>query len=148
MTPAMTSRLPDPHYQAVFYDGVPAKRFFAWLIDVVIITLITILLGLVTLTLVFWIWPLVYLIVSFLYRSATIAGGSATIGMRIMNIQLRGSTGARLSGGEAIIHTLAYLTCAAFAIPQLISLVLIVIGDKHQGLHDLLIGSAMINRPR
>ncbi len=145
---SFSSRLPDPHYQSVFYEGVPAKRFFAWLIDVALITLITVTLGILTLTLLFFLWPLVYLTVSFLYRTITIAGGSATLGMRIMNLQLRGPTGERLSAGEATIHTLTYLTCSAFLLPQVISAVLIVIGDKHQGLHDMLIGSAAINRPR
>ncbi|WP_168193134.1 RDD family protein [Rhodophyticola sp. CCM32] len=144
----MTSRLPDPHYQSVFYDGIPAKRLFAWLIDVVITTLIALILGLMLLTIPLFIWPVWYLVLSFLYRSATIAGGSATIGMRVMNIQLRGATGAKLSGTEAAVHTLAYLTCSAFALPQLLSLVLMVTGNRHQGLHDMLIGSAAINRPR
>jgi hypothetical protein len=29
--------LPDPDYDAAFYDGVPAKRFFAWIVDVILI---------------------------------------------------------------------------------------------------------------
>ncbi len=148
MSTAMTSTLPDPRYQPVFYEGVPPKRFFAWVIDVILITLLTLLFGLLTLTAALWVWPLTYMVLSFLYRTVTISAGSATIGMRIMNIQLRGPTGARLSPGEATLHTLTYLVCASFAIPQIISIALMVMGERHQGLHDLLIGSAMINRPR
>jgi len=142
------STLPDPEYQSVFYDGVPAKRFFAWLIDVVLITLLALILSLLTLTLLFWIWPLLYLALSFAYRTITISGGSATIGMRIMNIELRGPTGARLTPSEAVWHTATYLVCMSFALPQILSAVLIVIGNRHQGLHDHLLGTAAINRPR
>jgi hypothetical protein len=144
----MSSTLPDPYHQSVFYDGVPAKRFMAWIIDIVLISALSVLLVLLTIGALFFIWPLLYMAISFTYRTLTIAGGSATLGMRLMHLQLRGPTGARLSSSEAMIHTGAYLVCSAFALPQLISAVLIVVGDRHQGLHDLLIGSAAINRPR
>ncbi len=144
----MPSRLPDPSYDPVFYDGVPAKRLFAWLIDVLLISIVTLILGLVTFTLLLWIWPIVYLTVSFLYRSLTIAAGSATLGMRLMNIELRGPTGQRLSGTEAALHTLAYLIASGFVIVQLVSVFLMATGARHQGLHDLFLGTAAINRPR
>jgi uncharacterized RDD family membrane protein YckC len=144
----MSRGLPDPDYDRAFYEGVPAKRFFAWLADVILVTLVTFLLGLVTLSLLWWVWPLVYIAVDFLYRAGTIASGSSTLGMRLMNLELRGPTGARLSGGEAILHTLGYMVAAGFVILQLISIVMMVMGARHQGLHDLLIGSAAINRPR
>jgi len=98
MTFAMPA-LPDPDHDHVFYDGVPAKRLFAWLVDVVIVVAITFLLGLVTLSLLWWLWPVTFITVNFIYRAGTIATGSATWGMRLMNIELRGATGARLSGG-------------------------------------------------
>ena len=148
MTLHMPARLPDPDYDAVFYDGIPAKRLFAWLIDVVLITAMTLILGLLSFTLLLWIWPIVYFAVSFLYRSLTIAAGSATLGMRMMNIQLRGPTGAKLSPQEAAFHTGAYLIASGFVIIQLISVFLMATGPRHQGLHDLLLGTAAINRPR
>ena len=144
----MSSSLPDPYHQAVFYDGVPSKRLFAWIIDVILISIMAAITAFLTLGALFFIWPLLYLASSFAYRTITIAGGSATIGMRIMNLQLRGPSGARLTATEAMIHTLTYLACSAFALPQLISVVLIVISERHQGLHDMLIGSTAINRPR
>lgn len=148
MSVPMTSALPDPRYQPVFYDGVPAKRLFAWVIDVVLITVLTVLLGFFTLGLAWLFFFVFYVAMSFTYRWLTIAGGSATVGMRVMNLQLRGPTGARLAPGEAALHTLAYMVCAAFALPQILSIVLMITGPRHQGLHDLLLGTAAINRPR
>lgn len=147
MTLTMPSALPDPDYDHAYYDGVPAKRLFAWIIDVILISAMTLILGLLTLTVLLWIWPIVYFAMAFVYRWATIASGSATLGMRLMNIELRGPTGARFSTGEAALHTLAYLVCSGFGILQLISIVMMGFGSRHQGLHDLLIGSVAINPP-
>jgi hypothetical protein len=55
----------------------------------------SLILGLLTLTVLLWIWPILYLTVSFLYRSATIGARSATLGMRLMNIELRNGLGQR-----------------------------------------------------
>mgnify|MGYP001774402304 CR=1 FL=1 len=147
MTGFMSSALPDPDYDHAFYDGVPAKRLFAWVVDVVLVTAITFVLGLLTLSVLWWLWPLTFIAVNFLYRAGSIAAGSATLGMRLMNLELRGATGARLTGGEAMLHTLAYMVATGFVILQLISIVMMGFGARHQGLHDLLIGSAAINRP-
>ena len=150
MTDAMThpAGLPDPDYDHAFYDGVPAKRLFAWMIDVMVIALVSLVLGLMTLTVLLLVWPILYLTVSFLYRSATIGTGSATLGMRLMNIELRNGLGQRLSPGEAMIHTGLYLFLSASLILQLISIVLIAASRRHQGLHDHILGSAAINSPR
>ncbi len=148
MSLPMTNALPDPDHDHPFYDGVPAKRLFAWIVDVIIVIAITFTLGLLTLSLLWWVWPLVYITVDFIYRSATIASRSATLGMRLMNIELRGASGAPLSRGEAVLHTLLFMTATGFVLLQLISIVMIALGARHQGLHDRLIGSAAINRPR
>lgn len=147
MSFAMPSPLPDPDHDQAFYDGVPAKRLFAWVVDVVIVSAITFVLGLLTLSALWWIWPLTFIVVNFLYRAGTIASGSATLGMRVMSLELRGPTGARLSGVEAAIHTLSYMVATGFVILQLISVAMMALGSRHQGLHDLVIGSVAINRP-
>jgi uncharacterized RDD family membrane protein YckC len=139
--------LPDPDYDHAFYDGVPAKRFFAWVVDVILIATVSLILGLLTLTVLLWIWPILYLTVSFLYRSATIGARSATIGMRLMNIELRNGLGQRFSGGEAMIHTGLYLFLSASMILQLLSIGLMAGSARHQGLHDHILGTAAINRP-
>lgn len=148
MTVAMTSALPDPDRQYVFYDGIPAKRLFAWIVDVGLLFVAMLILGIVTLTLVWWLWPLFWVTLSFLYRSLTIGAGSATLGMRLMNIELRNAQGQRLTGSEAMLHTGAYLVCASFFLPQVLSIAMIALGQRHQSLPDTLLGTAAINRPR
>lgn len=143
----MTSALPDPDRQAVFYDGIPAKRLFAWVVDVALIFIVMLLLGLLTLTLAWFLWPLFWIATSFLYRSLSIGTGSATLGMRLMNIELRNAQGHRLSGTEAMMHTAGYLICASFFLPQVLSLAMIALGQRHQSLPDTILGTAAINRP-
>jgi RDD family len=148
MTAMMSSALPDPDRQPVFYDGVPVKRLMAWGADVVLIFVLMLIIGVLTLTIAFWLWPLFWVATSFLYRSLTIAAGSATLGMRLMNIELRGPTGARLTGSEAMLHTGAYLIAASFFLPQVLSIAMMAMTPRGQSLPDLFLGSAAINRPR
>lgn len=148
MSLRMTSHLPDPHYDAAFYDGIPAKRFFAWLVDVALIVVASLLLGLLTLSAALWVWPLTQALVSFFYRWLTIRTFSATPGMRLMNIELRGRTGAHLTSTEAAVHTGTYLLCAIFILAQLLNAGLIFGRERHRGIPDEVVGTVAINRPR
>jgi hypothetical protein len=139
--------LPDPDYDAAFYDGVPAKRLFAWIIDVILIATISLVLGLLTLTVLLWVWPILYLTVSFLYRSATIGSGIGHAGHAADEYRAQERPRPALSGGEAMIHTGLYLFLSASMILQLVSIGLIAGSRRHQGLHDHILGSAAINRP-
>ncbi|MBF9036469.1 RDD family protein [Rhodobacterales bacterium HKCCE2091] len=143
----MTSTLPDPDTQSEFYAGVPFKRLVAWLADVVLVTLITLLLGLVTFGIGWIFFPVFYMATAFLYRWFTISQRSATLGHRLMAIEIRNAAGRRLDTGEAALHTLLYLVASAFAVPQLVSVALMALSPKGQGLHDLVLGTAAINRP-
>ncbi len=148
MTPYMSSALPDPHSQSVFYDGIPAKRFFAWIVDVILILIAMIILGTVTLSIAFFLWPIFWFATSFLYRSLTISAGSATFGMRLMNIQLRGPTGLRLTSQEAMIHSGIYVFGFVLPFVQIFSIGSILLSERHQSLADHFLGTAAINRPR
>ena len=144
----MISRLPDPELDPAFYDSIPAKRFFAWVVDVTLIALLALLASLLTLGLLLWVFPLVYLALSFAYRSLTISSWSATPGMRLMNLELRNQRGEILAPTEAVFHSGVYLFCWGFGILQMISVGLMALQPSHRGLHDMFLGTAAINRPR
>ena len=140
------SALPDPEYHAEFYNDVPTKRLFAWGVDVV---LISVLVGLLTLLGVFlplFFLPFLYFCVSFLYRWLTIAGRSATPGMRLMAIELRNSEGRKLDGGQAFLHTAGYAFSVLTVPLQLISIIMMMATPRGQGLTDTVLGTAAINR--
>ena len=141
------SGLPDPITDPQFYRDVPGKRLIAWLIDTLLIGLASLLLVAATLFLTAFIFPLVFAVIHFVYRSYFLATHSATPGMRVMAIEIRNHSGDRLTAGEAILHTLAYSVVVAFIIPQLVGIFMMLTGPRGQGLHDLLVGTAAINRP-
>ncbi len=142
-----TSRLPDPALEPAFYDGVLLKRSLAWAVDVAIVTVLSLLAGVVTLTVAWFLWPITFLAIGFLYRVATIARGSATWGMRLMGIELRGHDGARLDPVQGALHVGGYYASWAMVVPGFASLAAMVVTGRRQGLTDLLLGSTAINRP-
>ncbi len=139
------SHLPDPERQAAFYDGVTVKRGLAWVVDTVLIAVITLPISVFSIVGLF-ILPLMFLIIGFLYRWMFIAGGSSTPGMRLMSIEFRNALGMRLDGGEAFLHTLGYTLISTTVILQLASIVLMFVSERGQGLHDMVLGTVALNR--
>lgn len=143
---AATSHLPDPVTQPEFYDSVTTKRLLAWVIDMILVAILVIPAVVFTLGIALFFLPLVWLMVSFLYRWISIANGSATWGMRAMAIELRDAYGQRLDAGLAFFHTLGYALSVSTAIVQVGSIVLMLTSERRQGLTDLVLGTVMINR--
>ncbi|NCO86881.1 MAG: RDD family protein [Rhodobacterales bacterium] len=139
--------LPDPVARADFYDGVATRRLLAWLADVVLILVLCLLILPFTAFTGIFFFPALMLVTGFLYRWATLAGGSATWGMRLMGIELREGDGGRLHGATAFWHTLAYTLAVAMAPLQLVSVLMMALTPRGQGLGDSLLGTAAINRP-
>lgn len=146
-TTPVTSNLPDPATQPEFYDGVLMKRGLAWVIDVVIIALISAIIVPFTAFTGLFFFPFLMLVVGYIYRWFTLASRSATWGMRIMAIEFRDIHGARFSSGTAFLHTLGYVISVAVAPLQLISIILMFVSARGQGLTDHLLGTAPINKP-
>lgn len=145
MTDLMTDAQPDPDRHAAFYSGVPAKRALAWIIDTILVTLIVTLVALLTALTALFILPLVWLTVGFLYRWVTISGRSATLGMRLMSIEFLDRFGQRFDAATAFLHTLGYSLSMAFVLPQVISVCLMLVSRRGQGLTDMVLGSVAIN---
>ncbi len=145
--PDTATGLPDPLTHPEFYRDVAFKRALAWLIDSLLISLLVAVIVVLTLGIgLFFFWFL-YLGVGFAYRVASISAHSATPGMWLMAIELREADGARLAPATALLHTLGYTFSVAFVMPQVLSVVLMVLTPRGQGLSDLFLGTAMINRP-
>jgi uncharacterized RDD family membrane protein YckC len=139
--------LPDPEVDAEFYAGVPFKRALAWAVDATLILIAAVLIVPFTAFIALFFFPVLIVMVGFTYRWFTIASGSATLGMRLMGIELRDHTGARLNGTLALLHTLGY-TMSVVTLPlQLISMGMMALTPRGQGLSDTLLGTTAINRP-
>ncbi|WP_238991828.1 RDD family protein [Gemmobacter caeruleus] len=140
-------RLPDPETQPEFYAGTATKRAMAWVIDVIILGALTALASVLTLGVGLFFLPVVYVTLSFLYRVVTLAGGSATLGMRVMNIGFLTRNGDRFDLAHALLHTIGYTLSIGTLLVQLLSIALMLTSARGQGLTDHVLGTVVINRP-
>jgi len=138
--------LPDPDRQPEFYSSVPAKRLVAWIVDTLLILALCVLAVVGTAFVGLFIWPFLYLTIGFIYRTVTIANGSATWGMRFAGIEIRDADGERLDAGQALLHTLGYTVSIAVPILQVISVVFMLTSQRGQGLTDMILGTTALNR--
>ena len=144
----------DPDTQSEYFQGVLARRFMAFILDVIIIVVPIILLtvfialfGLVTLGigwLLFFLLTPIAVIWAIFYTGATLGSPqSATIGMRTMGLEMRtwyGSPMYFLLGAVHVIFFWALMTA-------LTPLVLLVglFNRRRRLLHDFLTGTVVIN---
>ena len=138
--------LPDPDLQPQFYDGVPGKRLMAFIIDTILILLLCVITVVLTAFVGIFVWPILVATISFVYRTLTLASGSATWGMRFAGIEIRAADGAALDLMQAALHTLGYLISMAIPILQIISIVMMLTGARKQGLTDMMLGTVALNR--
>ncbi|WP_420838968.1 RDD family protein [Aliiroseovarius subalbicans] len=138
--------LPDPDMQAEFYADVPAKRLIAWLLDTLVIALITAIIVPFTAFTALFFLPLLFLVVGFIYRVVSLANRSATPGMRMAAIEFRTHRGERFDLSMAVLHTLGYSLSMSFVFPQMISIILMLTSARRQGLSDMVLGTAAVNR--
>jgi uncharacterized RDD family membrane protein YckC len=143
--------LPDPERDRQFYEGVPSRRLVAWIVDVLAVIAMSIVVipvvGLLTLGLAFFVAPLIFMALSFVYRTATLASRSATWGMRLMGIELRRADGTRFDLAYAAAHTALYTACIAMTPLQVGSIVTVLATRYQQTLPDLVLRTTAINSP-
>ncbi|MBB5051515.1 putative RDD family membrane protein YckC [Afipia massiliensis] len=144
----------DPWLQPELFRGVLTKRFFAFLIDLVILSIPIILavifvtlFGIVTLGLgwfLFWLISPFSVIWALLYYGMSLGGpNGATVGMRMMDIEMRTWTGERPYFILGAVHAVLYWVSVSFLTP----LVLLVglFNGRRRLLHDIVLGTVFIN---
>jgi len=144
----------DPLTQPELFRGVLTRRVFAFLIDLIVIGipvifgyLFIIVFGIITLGLgflLFWLaWPAT-VVWAVVYYGATLGGPhSATLGMRVMDLELRtwyGTPGYFVLGA---MHAVLFWVSVSFLTP----LVLLVglFNGRRRLLHDIVLGTVVIN---
>ena len=138
--------LPDPEYQSEFYQGVPLKRGMAWVVDTILTLILTAIIVPFTAFTALFFLPLLYLLVNTAYRWISLSSSSATPGMRLVAVEFRRADGRAFDGATAFLHTMGYLVSMAFVLPQILSVVMMLLSPKGQGLTDTVLGSVAINK--
>jgi uncharacterized RDD family membrane protein YckC len=144
----------DPATQPELFEGVLARRVVAVLIDLIIITVPLIFLaififmfGLVTLGLgwfLFFLMSPIAVIWALVYYGMTFAGpASATIGMRVVDIEMRTWYGTPCYFVLGAVHAIMFWLTVSFLTPFV--LLVALFNDRRRLLHDVLVGTTVIN---
>ena len=144
----------DPMVSPELFDGVLARRCIAFLIDVTIVTvpvllaaLFIFIFGLLTLGLgwaLYWLLSPAAVIWAILYYGWTFGSpASATIGMRIMNLEMRTWYGSPAYFVLGAVHAVVYWITVSFLTPFV--LLIAFFNHRKRLLHDMLVGTIVIN---
>jgi uncharacterized RDD family membrane protein YckC len=150
----------DPAVNPELFEGVLARRCIAFVIDLIIIAIPVVLvaifmvaatiatLGLAALFFALLsplFWPLI-VIWAILYYGFTFGSpASATVGMRVMDLEMRTWYGAPAYFVLGAVHAVLYWVTVSLLTP----FILLVAFFNHRGrlLHDMLAGTIVINNP-
>jgi len=146
----------DPAANPELFEGVLARRMIAFVIDVVIIAippifaaLFIFVIGLVTLGLgwiLFWFWWPATVMWALCYYGVTFGGtDSATLGMRAMDLEMRTWYGAPAYFVLGAVHAVVYWITVSFLTPLVLLVGLFT--ERRRLLHDILVGTVVINNP-
>jgi uncharacterized RDD family membrane protein YckC len=144
----------DPWMQPELFRGVLTRRVIAFLIDLVVLSIPVVVVcmfiavfGIVTLGLgwaLFWLVSPASVIWAIVYYGASLGGPhSATLGMRVMDLQMRTWTGAPSYFVLGAAHAVLFWVSVSFFTP----LVLLVglFNGRRRLLHDMILGTVVIN---
>lgn len=142
----------DPVTQPQLFEGVIRKRCVAFIVDAIIILVLTVIayvavaiLGIITLGLAWLLLGLVFPAVGLAYNAVTIGGpNSATIGQRMMGLEVRMWYGGKVSPLIAAFHALLFWFSLVIFCPILLWA---FFDSRKRCLHDILAGVVVINRP-
>jgi uncharacterized RDD family membrane protein YckC len=150
----------DPATNPELFEGVLARRVIAFVIDLVILSIPVVLLamfvvaatiatlglaGILFALLSPLFWPLIVIWAICYYGFSFGTSASATIGMRVMDLEMRTWYGAPAYFVLGAAHAIVYWLTVSFLTP----LILLVgfFNDRRRLLHDMLVGTVVINNP-
>jgi len=133
---------------------VLARRCIAFVIDIIIIAipvllaaLFIVIFGVVTLGLgwlLFWLfWPATVIWAIVYYGLTFGSAASATIGMRVMELEMRTWYGAPAYFVLGAVHAIVYWLTVSYLTPLI--LLVAFFNERRRCLHDMLVGTIVIN---
>jgi uncharacterized RDD family membrane protein YckC len=144
----------DPIANPELFEGVVARRMLAFLIDFVILAVPVVfaamfifVVGIVTFGLGFLFYALLspaMVLWALAYYGVTLGSpASATIGMRVMEIEMRTWYGAPAYFVLGAVHAIVFWITVSALTPVI--LVVCMFNDRRRCLHDILVGTVIIN---
>ena len=144
----------DPAANPELFEGVVARRIVAFLIDflilsipVVFVSMFIFVAGIVTFGLGFLLYGLLWpgmVIWAIVYYGMTLGGAaSATVGMRIMDIEMRTWYGSPTYFVLGAVHAVVFWITVSAITPLI--LIVCLFNERRRCLHDFLVGTVVIN---
>jgi len=141
----------DPHSQPQLFANVRSRRLVAYLIDLVAIAVLTFVmgvmvffLGIFTFGLAWALYGALFPLVGIAYSAFTLGGPNhATPGMRVMGLEMWVWHGAPMYPLLAATHAIGFYVSITFLTPLI--LVVSLFNDRKRLLHDILLGTVLIN---
>ena len=144
----------DPASNPELFEGVLARRVVAFVIDffaiavpVVLAAMFIFAFGIVTLGLgwaLYWLLPAASVIWALVYFGVTLGGErSATIGMRMMDLEMRTWYGAPAYFVLGAVHAIGFWFSVSFFTPFI--LLVAFFNERRRLLHDIVLGTVVIN---
>ena len=146
----------DPVANPELFEGVLTRRMFAFIIDLIVIaiplviaSIFILLFGFVTFGLgwaLFWLLSPASVVWALVYYGFTLGGSaSATLGMRVMELEMRTWYGAPAYFVLGAAHAVVYWVSVTMLTPFI--LLVGLLNARRRLLHDMLVGTILVNNP-
>jgi len=146
----------DPVTNPELFEGVPARRIVAFFVDFLLISvpvllaaLFILLLGLLTFglgwILFFVLWPAAVIWALVYYGLTFGSPASATIGMRMVDLEMRTWYGAPSYSVLGAVHAVVFWISVCALTPLI--LLVAFFNPRRRLLHDLVVGTVVMNNP-
>lgn len=142
----------DPKQTPALFDGVLSRRAIAFLFDAVLIialmaaaSVVIAILGVVTLGLGWLLYGILFPLVAISYTALSLGSyKAATLGMRMMGLEMRLWYGAKPYTLLAIMHSLLFWFGSMILTPFI--LLVALFSRRSQTLHDMILGTVVLDR--
>jgi uncharacterized RDD family membrane protein YckC len=143
-----------PEHEPELFEGVLSRRFLAFFIDAAIIVALTLagwvllaVLGILTFGLAWLLFGVVFPVVAIVYCGSTLGGpAAATVGMRVMGIEMRTWYGDRPYFVLGAAHAIFFWVSISILTPFI--LLVGLFNSRRRLLHDFLLGTVILNTSR
>ena len=140
-----------PAFGPGLFDAVLSRRVIAFVFDAILVGLLTIpfavvvfVFGLVTFGLGWFLMAPVFVLLALAYVGLTLGGpASATIGMRLVGIEVRTWNGRPLYPLLAVAHAVLFWLSVSLLTPFILLVGLLT--ERRQLLHDMVLGVVVVN---
>ncbi|MEP9353492.1 RDD family protein [Xanthobacter sp. KR7-65] len=147
----------DPQTMPEYFEGVLSRRLVAFLVDalmivgpVALLAVFIFVFGLLTLGLgwmLFWLLSPAFIVWAVAYNALTLGSpASATLGMRLMDLEMRTWYGAPCYSILGAVHAVCFWVSVSVFTPFV--LLVALFNDRRRLLHDFLAGTVVVNTPR